>query len=91
MSTITMGNDEFILYIRKKKDKCNLTNDQLGRKIWEWILLNDTNAIEITKDEACLWGNNTQNTDPKKLPKTATQFSFDRTILPSLYSFLDSL
>lgn len=31
-STITMGNDEFILYIRKKNKKCSLSNDQLGKK-----------------------------------------------------------
>lgn len=86
-----MGNEEFILYIRKTSKTCTLVNNDLGKKIWEWILLKDKSAIEVTKDEPCLWGDNTPNTDPRGLPKTASQFEFDRSILPELYAFLDKL
>ncbi len=38
MSTsIQMGNDEFILYIRKNHQKCATNNALLGKRIWEWI------------------------------------------------------
>lgn len=92
MSTkIQMGNDEFILYIRKTSKNCNLVNNDLGKKIWEWILSKDDTAIEVRKDEPCLWGDDTPNTGPKKLPKTASQFEFNRALLPDLYDFLDTL
>jgi hypothetical protein len=42
---IQMGNDEFILYIRKTSINCNLFNNDLGKKIWEWILSKDNTAI----------------------------------------------
>ena len=87
---IQMGNDEFILYIRKTSD-CKLINYDLGKKIWKWILTSDQNAIIIEEDQQCLWGDNTPNTGPRKLPKTATQFKFDRKILSKLYDYLDEL
>ncbi len=90
-ATIRMGNDEFILYIKKKNFNCKTSNPVLGRRIWEWILSEDPHAKEIKKDEDCLWGENTPNTNPEILPKTATQFEFDRAILPDLYSYLDDL
>ena len=90
-STIKMGNDEFILYIRKNNPNCKIDNKPLGRKIWEWILANDPDAKEIREDMPCLWGDNTPNTKPEILPKTATQFEFRRNLLPELFSFLDSL
>lgn len=36
MIRIQMGNDEFILYIRKNSHTTK-TNDVLGREIWNWI------------------------------------------------------
>jgi hypothetical protein len=89
--TIKMGNDEFILYIRKSNKTCKTDNKVLGRKIWEWISVNDSNATEIQEDMPCLWGNNTPNTNPEILPKTATQFEFKRSLLPNLYSYLETL
>lgn len=91
MAKIKMGNDEFILYIRKTSKNCSLINNDLGRKIWDWISSNDKSARITVEDEDCLWGKNTPNTGPKNLPKTATQFEFDRAILPELYTFLDVL
>lgn len=90
INTITMGNDEFILYIRKTSE-CKLVNNDLGRKIWDWISSNDKSAVIIKEDQPCLWGDNTPNTGPRKLPKTATQFRFDRKILPDLYDYIDEL
>lgn len=91
MGTIRMGNDEFILYIRKWNPTCTVTNEQLGSDIWEWIRDNDTTAKQINKDMPCLWSTNGKNIKPNKLPKTATQFEFNRSLLPQLYDFLDSL
>jgi len=46
-NTITMGNDEFILYIRKNYN-CSLTNDRIGKLVWSWIL-NNSKEIDKTK------------------------------------------
>jgi hypothetical protein len=88
---IQMGNDEFILYIRKKPSKCSLTNDQLGKMIWVWILENDKNAIQVEEDKPSLWGKTAMNIGELGLPKTACQFEFNRSILNRLYGFLDEL
>lgn len=91
METIRMGNDEFILYIRKWNPICTITNEQLGRKIWEWIEKNDKlNAKQLTREE-CTWGKDADNVSKDDLPYTATQFEFSRSLLPRLYDFLDSL
>lgn len=88
---IQMGNDEFILYIRKTSKSCSLINPDLGKKIWDWISSKDKSAGIIEEDVECLWGKDTPNTGPLKLPKTATQFEFDRSLLPKLYNYLDEL
>jgi hypothetical protein len=89
--TILLGNDEFILYIRKHHPACSLPNDALGRRIWVWIQTADPNATKTEEDAPCYWGGNGLFITEDRLPKTATQFSFQRTILPNLYDFLDSL
>ena len=89
ISKIIMGNDELILYIRKKTAICNLKNDHLGRLIWEWV--RDRGAIKTEEDKPCHWGGSTKNTDDFGLPKTAAQFEFDRILLPELYNYLDEL
>ena len=92
--TITMGNDEFILYIRKNYN-CTLTNDRIGKLVWKWILnnskgINKTNDIE--RNVPCLWQNSrVRKTFGFRLPRTASQMTFNRNILPKLYSFLDEL
>jgi len=88
-----MGNDEFILYIRKQYPECQITNDRLGRRIWEQIQLLDRNAHQVKESQRCYWNDDSQNTfmDGLRLPETATQFSFDRNVLPKLYEFLDQL
>lgn len=90
-SKIIMGNDEFILYIRKTTTKCSLTNDQLGKMIWLRILAEDDKAIQVEQDRQCLWGIFANNRNAKALPRTATQFEFTRSILPRLYNYLDEL
>jgi len=90
---ITMGNDEFILYIRKNH-KCSLSNDQLGKFIWEWILKNSPvidKVKDIVHDVPCHWGDAGTFIDPYNLPKTASQMTFERSILPELYDYLDTL
>ncbi len=89
--SISMGNDKFILYIRKRYPDCSITNEHLGRCIWAWMQEHDLTAEKSTVDEACYWGNSGSFIAPQQLPKTATQFGFDRAILPDLYTFLDHL
>ena len=93
MNLITMGNDEFILYIRKQYPNCQLNTKDLGRFIWEWILEHDLNAKQVIEDMPCIWETKTgtKNINEKKLPKTATQFVFERSLLPELYGYLDEL
>ena len=74
---IQMGNDEFILYIRKTS-VCQKTNDHLGREIWKW--LRDKGAVKLynEKPQPCYWDPVGQSIDEKRLPQDATQFEFDR-------------
>lgn len=90
MERIEMGNDEFILYIRKTSE-CVKTNDHLGREIWKW--LRDRGAVKLynKKPQPCYWERIGQSIDEKKLPQDATQIEFDRVLLPELYNFLDIL
>lgn len=90
-----MGNDEFILYIRKNYN-CSLTNDRIGRMIWKWILENskDTNKKkDIEHNVSCLWQKyiRAKKTYGIRLPRTASQMTFNRNLLPKLYDFLDEL
>jgi len=94
MSTnITMGNDEFILYIRKIHPACSKTNDDLGQRIWKWIEKHDTTAQQIDdgKSVPCYWGHTGTHIGETKLPKTAAQFQFESKLLPELYDHLDEL
>lgn len=84
-----MGNDEFILYIRKTSNNCTIPNDQLGKMIWIW--LRERSAEKTEEDKQCLWGSSAANTDELHLPKTAAQFEFSRELLPDLYNYLDEL
>ena len=94
MSTrIQMGNDEFVLYIRKNHTKCTTSNDRLGRLIWEWIEQRDATAKQLNhgKSMPCSWTDTGAHIGENKLPKTATQFEFQRDVLPELYDHLDAL
>lgn len=90
---ITMGNDEFILYIRKRNPNPPRSNRDMGQRIWEWIQENDPEADYIRRPDGeplvrdCLWGDGA----PSDLPKTAHQFRFRRELLPALYTRLDEL
>jgi transcriptional regulator with XRE-family HTH domain len=92
-TTIQMGNDEFILYIRKNYPDCAASNVDLGKKIWTWIEKRDATAKQVDEGKSvpCLWGDTGANLGETKLPKTATQFHFERSLLPSLYELLDAL
>ena len=81
---IKMGNDEFILYVRKQNSTCKYDTKKLGELICKWLKehagLEDKN---IEYDRECLWGEHADNVSPDKLPKTASQFEFDRDKLPA--------
>lgn len=88
-STIKMGNDEFILYIRKKTESNTHTNENLGRMIWIW--LHDRGAKKSPEQpQPSYWGVS-ENVCEYKLPEHATQFIFERVLLPELYNYLDVL
>jgi hypothetical protein len=88
---VEMGNDEFILYIRKRYPGCTQRNDRLGRQIWEWIQGADGNARKVREDQPCYWGDVGPFIGDDRLPQTAAQFAFSRDILPGLYALLDRL
>lgn len=88
---IQMGNDEFILYIRKNGRGVGKSTAELGRKIWEWFEVNAPNARIEAPEQPCHWGDTGSFISSDNLPKTATQFSFDRSVLPRLYNYLDTL
>jgi hypothetical protein len=92
-SNIRMGNDEFILYLRKNYPTCTTGNAELGRAIWTWIHHHDKTAQQLYNGKAmpCLWGHTIANVGETRLPLNATQFKFDRSILPKIYHMLDSL
>lgn len=87
---ITMGNDEFILYIRKQHPSCTVANPTLGHLIWVWLQQADPNAQLIGRAPT-YWGATGAFVSATKLPETATQFRFDRAVLPDLYTYLDTL
>lgn len=93
-NTITMGNDEFILYIRKNYN-CSLTNDRIGRMTWKWILENSkgiNKEKDIVRNVPCLWQRaRVRKTYGIRLPRTASQITFNRRLLPKLYTFLDEI
>lgn len=90
MSQIEMGNDEFILYVRKRGGGQGVPNNQLGKQIWIWIRDNIPGSKPIG-EQPCDWGKVAPGVAPDALPKTATQFAFERSRLPDLYTFLDTL
>lgn len=87
---IQMGNDEFILYIRKTSD-CQKSNDFLGREIWKWLRDKGAKKLFNEKPQPCHWETKGPSIGEKKLPQDATQFEFDLAILPELYDYLDRL
>lgn len=89
-STIKMGNDEFILYIRKTSD-CKKPTELLGKEIWIWLRANGAQKLFNEKPQPCYWETTGDSIDREKLPKDATQFEFDRALLPKLFTFLDTL
>lgn len=100
MSTITMGSDEFILYIRKQYPECQKTTKNLGLYIAYFMKAKgfyDPNAKSgeplCKKERDCFWetSKDAESIDPKKLPKTANQYTFNRALLPELYDYLDAL
>lgn len=97
---ITMGSDEFILYIRKQHQNCQTTTTVLGRRIADFMIAQgfyDQNANEgepLCKNEQLCYWMTTENEEFIKsisLPITANQYTFDRALLPQLYDFLDVL
>lgn len=89
---VKMGNDEFILFIRKNFPNCGLTSDVLGKRIWSWLSGNATaSASQIEPDKPCYWGSQGSFISDIQLPKTAMQFEFNAVVLSELYRFLISI
>ena len=84
-----MGNDEFILYMRKNNLGSKITNPEIGKRIWQWLESKD--AIIVVENKPCYWGKRGAFINDLGLPKTAAQFEFDRAFLPELYNYLDTI
>jgi hypothetical protein len=89
--SITMGSEIFIYYIRKQYPGADISNQQLGKLIWEWIHEHDAEAEQVVRSSPCLWDEQTVANPNSRLPKTACQFLFDRALLPALFDYLDEL
>ena len=89
METIKMGNDEFILYIRKWHPDCKTSTQQLGKAIWIWLRDNKAQKLNVQPQHA-YWVK-AEKVEIEMLPEHATQFEFDRSLLPKLYDELDRL
>jgi hypothetical protein len=87
---IKMGNDEFILYIRKTSD-CKTSTKLLGKQIWIWLNKKGAKKLYKGRPQPCYWGDTGDGIGEEKLPKDATQFEFNKSILPELYIYLDEL
>jgi hypothetical protein len=90
--TIEMGDDEWILYVRKRYPECPLENAEIGRRVWGWLQAHDPGAQEEATDQPCYWA----STMPRApgnlpLPQTATHVSFSADLLPALFAFLDKI
>lgn len=86
---VRMGNDEFILHIRKNWPECQTNNRVLGKRIWEWIQAHAAGVkLFEVNEQPCKWGSQASNIDERGLPKTATQFEFDLIALPDLFRLL---
>ena len=85
---IRMGNDEFILYIRKWHPACTKGNPMIAKEATQWLLRQDPPAQMIEEDKPAIWGD--LHHFPR-LPATAAQFEFDRSLLPALFTHLDHI
>jgi hypothetical protein len=92
MTTIKLGNDDFILFIRKNQrqgGKASLTkNNQLGSDIWKFIRDNKIGAKVNEDSIPCQWNPIECNDEGFGLPKNATQFNIDTSKLKILYDKL---
>lgn len=86
---IKMGNDEFILYIRKWRPSCITTTKDLGKLIWKW--LRKRGAIKVKIKPIPSYWDKSDRVNKDMLPAHATQFEFDRNLLPELYEYLGTL
>ncbi len=90
MEKITMGDDEFILYIRKQHKNCEINTQEFGRQISVWMKKQGLYEPKDKKEELCLWVGSS-NIDGKNLPEYANQYTFDRSWLPKIYDQLDEI
>ena len=89
IAKIQMGNDEFILYIRKWHPSCEIITRDLGKMIWKWLKKRGAVKSPI-KPKHSYW-DISGKVNKDMLPEHATQFEFDRSLLPDLYVYLDEL
>lgn len=96
MPRIIMGNDEFILFIRKeciRKNNCTPISSTtiLGKTIGDWLNKNINGLVQLN-NEPCYWMSPDKDTPtPMGLPYTATQFEFEDIYLIDIYRFLSTL
>lgn len=95
MEKIRLGNDDFILFIRKNqknRGKASETkNNHLGRRIWKFIEEKNLGTKVSEESIPCKWDPKGCDDEGLGLPKRATQFDIDICMLPKLYDFLREL
>ena len=86
---IRMGNDEFILHIRKHY-ACDIRNPQLGDRIARWLREN-ADGVVVRENQPAVWGEQIAACGELNLPRTSAVLEFRRDALPDLYAFLEDL
>jgi hypothetical protein len=75
---ITVGNDKFIGYVNDRFPNCKYNNSEIAREFYHWIV----HEKKLVKEP---------RTQEQKGPKTYAKFTFDESIYPDIYDFLDTL
>jgi len=85
VENILIGSDELILWIRKNFNNIKITNDKIGKKIHDIIVV-DFKGIQIEEDKQCIWSTSDKETvNENRLPKTAAQYSISLLRINEVY------
>lgn len=94
MTTIKIGADELILWLRKNGKAINIPNDEiqgLGIKIHE-LIVNKLGGERVEDNKPSYWANfiGDKNVDKFGLPKSSAQYKIDSSQLENLFLELDN-
>ena len=94
MTTIKIGADELILWLRKNAKATNIPNDEiqgLGRKIYE-LIVTKLKGRKVENSRESYWAHliDDKNVGKLDLPKSSAQYEIDSSQLETLYLELNN-